>query len=61
MMGDISGAMIMAPIIAGALFAIRPSVAMAAASANMRKKLKEKTEACPICRAKSEAGTMSSA
>jgi len=38
----------------------RPNVAIAAASANMKKKPKEGTEACCICRAKSGAGTASS-
>jgi hypothetical protein len=43
--GDISGAMIMAPIIDGALFTMRPPVAMLAASASMKKKVKVGTEA----------------
>ena len=37
MMGDISGATIMAPMIVGALFAMRPNVAITVASANMKK------------------------
>ena len=53
MMGIINGAMIMAPIIAGALFAMRPNVEIAAASPNMKKKLKEGIDARCICRAKS--------
>ena len=60
MMGFISGATIMAPIIAGALFAMRPSVAIAVAIAIMKKKLKEGIEPCCICRAKSGLGTLSS-
>ncbi len=43
--GAISGAMIMAPIIAGALlFAMRPNVAITAASASMKKKANEGIE-----------------
>jgi hypothetical protein len=36
--------MIIAPIIAGALFVMRPNVAIAAASASMKKKAKEGIE-----------------
>ncbi len=60
MMGTINGAMIMAPMIAGALSAIRPNVAMAAARPSMKKKAEEGTEPCRICRIKSAAGTESS-
>ena len=36
-MGDISGAMIIAPMMAGALSAMSPSVAIAEAKPNMKK------------------------
>ena len=45
MMGAIRGAMIMAPIIVGALFAMRPNVAIAEARPSIRKNPNDGTEA----------------
>ena len=59
-MGDINGAIIIAPIIAGALFAMRPNVAIAVASPNMKKKLKDGMEERDIVDNKSSAGSLSS-
>ena len=46
-MGAISGAMIMAPMMAGALFDRSPKVAMAVARINMKKKPREGTAGLP--------------
>jgi hypothetical protein len=51
--GDIRGAMIIAPIIAGALFAMRPNVAIVDDRAIIKKNPKEGTEAACIIRPKS--------
>ena len=59
-MGVISGAMIMAPMIAGALLARRPNVAMALDNSSRKKKLIEGRDAAFMAVATSSAGTCGS-
>ena len=60
MMGVISGAMIMAPMIAGALLARSPNVAMALDSTSRKKKLTEGMDAAFMTVATSSAATRGS-
>jgi hypothetical protein len=60
MMGVINGAMIMAPMIAGALLAKSPKVAIAADKASRKKKLADGTDAAVRSLSTASAGTVGS-